>query len=122
MLYKTYQKALTQITLKVLIGLENNLLIKENSSIGYIYIIYKDSDQTLRIGFSSSLINLKNLLLRAPSLLLANRNGCAREERLLKATLKELGHTPEYGNDLYKYSTKFIYMAGIFMIFQKIPT
>ena len=77
---------------------------KRKKSIGYIYTLYKITDQTVKIGFTKYIdifrINIEN----QGYTLIEERLGSEREVNIIRDTLKELGFKPIDSFNIYKYS------------------
>ena len=72
-----------------------------------LYTSYRRVDKTIRIGFSPGLICMETVN-NVGFKLIEKRSGSRREEKLLKATLEELGYKPKYEDNYYSYSKGLI--------------
>ena len=70
-----------------------------------VFTAYREIDHVMYLGFRDDLSeqSLRQLRERGFQLLEA-REGTRREHRLLLLTLKEIGHSPSYGEGYYKAS------------------
>tara|TARA_B100000700_G_C14787120_1_gene734061 strand:- start:253 stop:669 length:417 start_codon:yes stop_codon:yes gene_type:complete len=101
------EKALSSITINAVVDLNYlNSYIKAEE--GYVYTIYSQSDQTIKIGYTKKIGALNNSSSSNTQVLIEKRGGTKREVKLLKATLKELGFNHRGDDSIYKYSHKLI--------------
>ena len=75
---------------------------------GQIYTSYSESDQTLTFGFSRTKFIMHQLKTKPGYKILAYREGSQREVRLIKATLDELGFSPNSNGSDYKCTRELI--------------
>ena len=88
--YRNTEKALMQITFEVLADLSIANSIKKRKQ-GFLYSAYRESDNSLKIGYTEFLDHQLKYLERIGYSLNKARKGSPKEKLYLKQTLKELG-------------------------------
>ncbi len=104
MKYLQIEKAMVAPVFDVITGLSLRSKRKQSSEEGSLYTIYWAINMTLEIGFVKDLNTRSNSTKQLGSKKICVRKGSRREEKLLKATLKELGYKPIAGDNFYGYS------------------
>ena len=106
--YLNFEKALIQPTMEIMAELSIYSKRINNNRPGYLYTLYEKNKQEIRIGFNSLNNKFKHLTQNSDWIMIDNRDGSVREERLIIYTLMELGFFPKGKNYDYKYSIKLI--------------
>ena len=98
--YKKISQALVLPTIESVISIS---YYKDNyyeSFKGNVYTLYSSKKKSIKIGFDQNLKKESDLNF----ILVGERIGSEREMKLLKATLKELGHIEKKDDNTYQYS------------------
>ena len=98
------EQALQAPAMAAVIALSERVQTLENNPEGRIYTAYRAIDQTLSLGYSDNIDALSEQLRERDFVLLANRRGTRREQRLLLLTLKEIGITSSYSENCFTAS------------------
>ncbi len=75
---------------------------------GYLYTSYEKGNKVIRIGFIQYLNKLKMIYQDIDYEILGQRKGTLKEERLLKATLNEMGFYTKNREGEYHYSNSLM--------------
>ena len=104
MFVKSMSKQINQIVTKP--RLYNSRVQKTKS--GYVYTLYRQDDRCLKIGFTQEI----ELWMKSQKLLgyklIDSRTGTSGEEKLLKATLNELGYIESISNKTFMFSVSIL--------------
>ena len=106
--YKRIELGLTQIVFQNLIELNLKYSKRNNKEPGTLYTYYRKYDRSIKIGFTKYFQETNKKLESLGYELLRNRPGSKREEKILTATLVELGYEPIYNRNYYCYSEIFL--------------
>ena len=102
--YELFEKALARPLMISVTELSFNKNKNEDVGSGLLYTIFNKEKGIINIGFTYEI----NRLEFNSTKIHFKRLGSIREEKIIKETLKELGHFPRTGNDTYNYSNNLI--------------
>jgi len=98
------EQALQAPVMDAVIALSERVQTLETNPEGRIYTAYRAIDQTLSLGYSDNIDSITEQLHERDFVLLANRRGTRREQRLLLLTLKEIGIASSYSENCFTAS------------------
>ena len=102
------ETALQAETMGAVIALTERYQTLESHPTGCIYTAYREFDQTLMLGYSQNIEITCQELSERCFVLLANRRGTRREQRLMLITLKEIGVNTSYSDNCFAAETSLL--------------
>ena len=102
--YTVFEKALTRRLIISIRGQSIKRQKAEKLRYGHLYTIYQHGKRSINIGFTYDIDKLDFNLNK----ITFNKLGSLREERIVKQTLRELGHFPKSDSNTYTYSHELI--------------
>ena len=102
--YEVFEKALTNRLMNPARRRSSKKQRVESVRRGHLYTIYQQEKRSINIGFTYDIDKL-NLNINKITF---NKIGSPREERIVKQTLRELGHFPKSDSNTYSYSYELI--------------
>ena len=103
-LFPNYEKSMVSIVFQTLTELGSINKSLERSKEGYLYTILNTESRTIEIGFMSEDELFKRTLFLHKFEICSKRESTKREERLLKATLLEMGYKQFNEESRYHFS------------------
>lgn len=98
---EAFEQALQAPVMDAVIALTERVQTLEANPEGRIYTAFRAIDQTLILGYGDNIDAITDQLHDRDFVLLANRRGTRREQRLLLLTLEEIGIPSSYSENCF---------------------